>query len=139
MDCIFQQSGIQMEKKYALRLLDIYIENAVRIFDGGFGCDRAENAMFAAVDLLREDESLRPDFLSRVSDTLSKADVWRTDSDTMPLELIELAIHDLRWPEFHQLIKTRRSLFPLDTKHFSLTAAFDPDWCGREYYQRYRN
>lgn len=85
-----------MENKYALRLLDIYIENAVRIFDGGFGCDRAENAMFAVVDLLRDDESLRPDFLSRVSDTLSQADVWRTDSGTMPLELIELAIHDLR-------------------------------------------
>ncbi|WP_313200384.1 hypothetical protein [Rhizobium sp.] len=128
-----------MEKKYALRLLDIYIENAVRIFDGGFGCDRAENAMFAAVDLLREYESLGPDFLSRVRDTLSKADVWRTDSGTMPLELIELAIHDLRWPEFQQLIETRRSMFPLDTKHISLKAAFDPNWCGREYFQRYRN
>ncbi|TWF49771.1 hypothetical protein [Neorhizobium alkalisoli] len=127
-----------MEDNDAVKLLDIYIENAVRIFGGGFGCDRAENEMFATVDLLREKESLRPEFLRRVSATLTRADVWETGSGDVPLELVELAIHELRWPEFRQLIELRRSLFPLDTKHLSLVGAFDPDWIDREYYQRYR-
>jgi len=127
-----------LEDCYAVKLLDIYIENAVRIFRGGFGCDRAENAMFATVELLREEKSLRPEFLRRVGITLTKADVWETGSNGVPLELVELAIHELRWPEFRQLIEVRRSLFPLDSRHLSLLAAFDRDWIDRDYYQRYR-
>ena len=126
-----------MDTQYARKLLDIYIENTWRIFHGRFGCDRAETAMFAAIDFVREEEGLRPYFLQRVRETLSDSDGWGAGAGGMPRELILLAIHELRWPEFHQLIEMRRAQFPHDLLFHSLLAAFEPDWEDREFYQHY--
>lgn len=128
-----------MRVENAVKLLDIYIANAWSIFHAGFGCDRAESAMFSAIDLLGEEDGLRAEFLVRAQTTMSTVDGWGTEAGATPLELIELAIHELRWPEFNPLIETRRSLFPLDIRHLDLLAAFDRDWTDREYYRRYRS
>jgi hypothetical protein len=127
-----------MQHDYAVKLLDIYVGNAWQIFNAGFGCDRAEAAMFAVIDLLREFEELRPDFLQRVSLTSGKVDCWGTEPGAVPRELIELAIHELRWPEFLQLIEHRRLSFKHDRSHIALLEAFEANWPDREYYQRYQ-
>jgi len=127
-----------VENQYARKLLDIYIESVWRILHGRFGCDRAETAMFAAIDFVREEEGLRSYFLQRVREALSDSDgLGGAGADGMPRELVLLAIHELRWPEFHDLIEMRRSQFPRDLFFHSLLAAFKPDWEDREFYQRY--
>ncbi|KQT01811.1 hypothetical protein ASG50_19170 [Rhizobium sp. Leaf386] len=127
-----------MEHSYAVKLLDIYIANAWRIFDANFGNNRAESAIFAVVDLLHERADLKEEFLRLAKATLSEQEGFWTARAPVPLELLEVAVHELQWQEFHQIIETRRRLFPFDTKYKRLVDAFNPAWEDREYYQRYR-
>jgi hypothetical protein len=133
-----------MDAEYSRALLDILIENASRILLARFGLDRAEATFFDIIDLLREDPSLKEDFLARVRTTLERRHPWGSDEGSVPRELIELAAHELRWPEFKELAEARlRDIFKGDSSLASsdmvrsIPAAYDDDWEDREFYRRY--
>lgn len=133
-----------MDPEAARILLNILIENAARILRAYFGVDRAEGAFFEVIDLLREERVLKGYFLERVDQTLAQRDKSGLGEGSVPRELIELAAHELRWPEFKELAEKRlhrffhgdRSLAASDTAD-SISAAFDDSWEDREFYKRY--
>ena len=133
-----------MDAEWSRKLLEILIDNASRILEAKFGVDRAETTFFDIIDLLREDPLLKEDFLARVRTTLERHDSWGMEEGSVPRELIELAAHELRWPEFRELAEGRLQgifrgdsvLARSDMVH-SIPAAFDDDWEDRMFYRRY--
>jgi hypothetical protein len=127
--------------EHAQKLLDIYISNAKSILDANFGVDRAESALFDVIYTLQENVMLRQYFLERVKNTLSRADCWFGE---IPTELIELAVHELKWPEFLELSKKRIDDFWHGDVTFAIgdvagrmLAAYNDDWEDRDFYQHY--
>jgi hypothetical protein len=121
-----------MDLEYSKKLIDILIDNASRILNAHFGVDRAESTFIDIIDLLREDQSLEDQplkayFLAKVRKTLEGPDPYGLDEGSVPMELIQLAVHELRWPEFRALSQKRRIL-----------EAYDDHWMNREFYRRYR-
>jgi hypothetical protein len=120
-----------MDPEYSKILLDILVDNARRILAAHFGVDRAESTFFDIIGLLREDQSvedqpLKAYFLARVRKSL-ESHPYGLDEGDVPMELIELTAHELRWPEFKALSQKRRIL-----------EAYDDHWRDREFYRRYR-
>jgi hypothetical protein len=128
----------------AKKLLEIYIENSIRILDSKFGVDRAESTMFDAIDLLRSYDELKPFFLRKVADSFSVRGHAFFDYDALPEELIELAAHELRWPEFLELADERiKNIFHGDKSlamgdiATSIRDAYCDDWEDKMFYKRY--
>ncbi len=126
------------------KLLVILIDNSSRILQAGFGVDRAESSFFDVIDLLREDHSLKSDFLKAVRTTLERRDPSGLEEGSVPRELIELATHELRWPELGELAGVRlKDLFGGDTALarsdmvHSIPKAYADDWADREFYLHY--
>lgn len=135
-----------MEPHCAVQLLGILIDNARRILDGGFGVDRAEHAFFQVIDFVDEEPVLRPGFLDLVQRTLRDRSPSGLDEGQVPRELIELAAHELRWPEFRILAEERRERFFGGSRSFaasdpaeSILKALEDDWEDRDFYTRYGN
>jgi hypothetical protein len=135
-----------MNIEYAERLLDIYIQNVTRILDSKFGVDRAENAMFDAISLLRDYSELRPVFLKKVADTFAIRSRDNFDYNTIPEEFIELCAHELRWAEILELAKDRvKAFFHGDVTlaagdvSCSIRDAYNDDWMDRMFYKHYNN
>jgi hypothetical protein len=59
------------------------------------------------IELLREEPKLKPFFLNLVQTTLADRCPSGTGDGQVPRELIELAAHELRWPEFVALASER--------------------------------
>jgi hypothetical protein len=134
-----------MESTAAIELIDILVENALRIMRAGFGVNRAESTFFEIIDLLREDTTLKAHFLDKVRITMAMRDPGRLEPGMVPKELIELAAHELRWREFQQLAQQRiADIFGGDealaigdlAQH--IPEALKDYWADREYYDRYR-
>lgn len=130
----------------AKKLLDIQIENALRILSVGFGVNHAEATFFDTIQLLREEKTLKQYFLERVRSTFSMPDVGRLDSGMVPGDLIELVAHELRWAELLELASKRiedcfhgnASLAVGDIAH-NIANAYRDDWDGREFYRHYQS
>ena len=133
-----------MEHQASIRLLDILIENGRRILLAYFGVDRAEATFFDVVALLREQPDLRAAFLERVQRTLQSRDPSGLGIGMVPREQIELAAHELRWPEFETLADERLHLFFHGDRELavsdparSIINAFQDSWEDREFYRTY--
>lgn len=129
-----------LDLEHAENLLIILIENCRRILSANFGVDRAEAAMFEVVDLVREHPGLRQLLLAKVKSALAKDLGAENSPDEIPSELIELAAHEFRWPEFVTLASDRVARFPnawCDTGRRIADAMVD-GWEDREFYRRYR-
>lgn len=133
-----------MENSAAVELLDILIGNSSRILLAGFGLRDAESAFFGVVDLLREVKGLKPCFLDRVGETFSRRALGGLGQGEVPVELIELVAHELRWPELIELARRRLDLvFHGDTSlavgdiAVRLPLAYVEQWEDREFYRRY--
>jgi hypothetical protein len=134
-----------MDFSYAEQLLAIYIENARRVLVAHFGVDRAERSFFDVVELLREEPKLSSLFLKAVRDSFIKHDPRSLDEGVLPRELVEVATHELRWPEFGEIARERIELkFGGDQRlaasdpAMAVLAAYDPAWEDREFYRKYR-
>jgi hypothetical protein len=128
------------------RLLVILVENSRRILNAQFGVDRAESSFFSIVDLLREKEHLKSDFLTLVAETMEKRDEWGLDEDSVPRELIELVAHEFRWPELLELCEARvQKMYGGDRSRavndisWHVPLAFDENWPDRNFYRHYRS
>lgn len=134
-----------MDTRFAIRLLDVLIENATRIMAAGFGVNWAESSFFDVVRLLREEENLKSYFLERVQAAFAMRAPGRLDPGTVPIELVELVTHELRWPELLELARERidnffggdEALAVGDITH-RLSEAYKDDWQDREFYRHYR-
>jgi len=133
-----------MDAECAKNLLDILIENSLRILRAGFGVNWAEATFFNIIDLVRSTPTLKEYFLERVRISLSFRDPGRLEPDGLPRELIELATHELRWIEFQNLANKRiQEFFGGDTSLAmgdivqAVAEAYDENWRDREFYSRY--
>ncbi|PZQ57039.1 MAG: hypothetical protein DI555_02650 [Novosphingobium pentaromativorans] len=118
----------------------IFIENCRRILSANYGVDRAEAAMFDVVDLVREHPGLRQVLLTKVRNTLAKDDGSGYLPDEIPSELIELAAHEFRWPEFETLASDRVARFPHAWCDIGrgIADAMADGWEDREFFRRYK-
>lgn len=133
-----------MDSVNAKILLDIHIENAIRILSAGFGVNHAEATFFDTIQLLREESVLKQYFLERVEETFAMPDVGRLDSGMVPGDLIELVAHELRWTELlglaskriENFFKGNASLAVGDIAH-NIAKAYSDDWENQEFYRHY--
>jgi hypothetical protein len=134
-----------MDVHFATKLLDILVENGSRILAAGFGVNWAESSFFDAVRLLRQEEVLRPHFLERVRVTFAARSPEQLNPGMVPIELIELVAHELRWPELLELAKQRVGKFfggdatlAIGDIARRLSEAYQENWQDREFYEHYR-
>lgn len=134
-----------MELCAAQTLIAIYIDNARRILRAQFGVDRAERSFFDVIELLREEPNLAPFFIQAVRDSFINRNPRSLDEEVVPRELIEIAVHELRWPEFAEIARERIQLqyrgderLAASDPAMAVLAAYDPAWEDREFYRRYQ-
>jgi len=117
------------------------IESVRRFLDGNFGIGPSENTMFAAVDLLRSEPALRKMLSQRIVKCLKP--FCEGTADVIPLELIELIAHELRWEEIREAAVHRANVMfgglhlALGDDSERVVEAFSDDWDGRMFYRRY--
>lgn len=134
-----------MDASFAKKLLDVLIENALRILAAGFGVNWAESSFFDVVRLLRQEEVLKGYFLERVRATFAMPAPGGLSPGTVPIELIELVAHELRWPELLELAQQRISTFfggdaalAIGDIAHRLSEAYEDKWQDREFYEHYK-
>ena len=69
-----------MDSAFAKKLLDVLIDNALRILGAGFGVNWAESTFFDIVRLLQRESNLRGYFLERASASGKSGSSTRTIS-----------------------------------------------------------
>lgn len=133
-----------MDIQFSTKLLNLLIENGLRVLAAGFGVDWAEGSFFDVVRLLREEKDLKPYFLDRVRATMLSPAPGQLEPGTVPPELIELVAHELRWPELLEIARLRiDKVFRGDATlavgdiAWHLPKAYDDAWEDREFYHRY--
>lgn len=134
-----------MKLEYSEKLLEILVENSMRILRFGFGLDNVESTFFEIVDLLRSIPELKRPFLAMVEVTMNSNEPGRLDVGMAPRELIELVAHELKWDEIRFLSEERiRNRFNGDRDSArgdiagSVIDSFDECWEDREFYKRLR-
>lgn len=135
-----------MDIKFGIRLLDVLVENCSRILTQGFGVNWAESAFFDVVRLLRQNDELKDYFLLKVQATFALRTPEILTPNTVPIELIELVAHELRWPQILELAHSRidtffngnESLAANDIEH-RLTRAYEDNWPNKIFYERYQH
>lgn len=108
------------------------------------GIETTENALFEIVEMLRGNESLKAQFLAMVERSFMNRSPSGLSENGVPRELVELATHELKWPEFAILADKRiqdlfggdESLAISDVSH-DVKKAYADDWEDREFFQRY--
>lgn len=135
-----------MDANFSQKLLDVLIENALRILAAGFGVNWAESSFFDIVRLLQKEEVLKEYFLERVRTTFAMSSPGSLDPGTVPTELIELVAHEFRWPELQVLAQQRintvfggDAMLAIGDVAHRLQEAYKDDWQDREFYEHYRN
>jgi hypothetical protein len=133
-----------METVLANRLLDILIDNAARILHAGYGLNHAGSTLFEVIQLLRQESSVVPYFLSKIEVTLEASDPGELKPGMVPRELIELAAHEFRWEILTVMAQQRvlrhfcgdAKLAIGDVAH-GIQEALLEDWPDREFYSFY--
>lgn len=128
------------------QLLNLYVDNARRILDSDFGVDRAERAFFDVIELLREEPRLRDVFVGDVRKMFLEHDPRGLGEGAIPRELVELATHELRWPEFGEIARQRiekrfggDAIMAASDPATTVLEAYDSAWEDREFYRRYQS
>lgn len=134
-----------MDANSAKKLLNVQIENALRVLDAGFGVNHAEAIFFDIVRLIEREPALKAHFLSRVEHTFNFPDIGSLCPGMVPGDLIEFIAHEFRWSELQELAKKRvKKLFGGDMAlaigdiSGRLDEAFRDDWPDREFYENYK-
>ena len=108
------------------------------------GIETVEDALFDIIDMLRSNPDLKPEFLAMVEQSFTHRDKSGLFDGGVPRELVELATHELRWPEFAILADQRiQTIFGGDNNlsisdvSQSVKAAYADDWEDRDLFERY--
>lgn len=136
-----------MDYHHEKRLLEILVGNVARILREGFGVNSAESALFSVVDLLRTGSpELKEHFLGLADATLAISDPGSLEEGIVPIELLELVVHELKWRELQGLAEKRviekfggdlsRALGDVSRRIFDASST---DWLDREFYARYQS
>lgn len=110
----------------------------------GYGIETTEDALFEIVEMLRGNESSKAQFLAMVERSFMNRSPSGLSENGVPRELVELATHELKWPEFSILADKRiqdffggdEGLAISDVAH-GVKQAYADDWEDREFFQRY--
>lgn len=124
--------------------LAVAISDLSNALNEGYGIETTEDALFEIVEMLRENESLKAQFLAMVERSFMSRSPSGLSENGVPRELIELATHELKWPEFAILADKRiqdlfggdEGLAISDVSH-GVKQAYADDWEDREFFQRY--
>jgi hypothetical protein len=137
-------NDVPMNSEWARKLLDLLVENSLRILRAGFGVNSVESVFFDIIGLLRSHPTLKPYYLERVRATLMLPDPGLLDAGMLPRELIELSAHELQWDELRHLANERiQRVFGNDSALAvgdiaqTVLGAFRSDWPDREFYRHY--
>jgi hypothetical protein len=110
----------------------------------GRGIETVESALFDIIDMLREDLHLKNQFLAMVEVSFCNRSPSGLDKNGVPRELVELATHELKWPEFKVLANKRiqrvfggNELLAISDVAYSLNQAYADDWEDRDLFERY--
>lgn len=127
-------------------LLDIFIENSSKVLRSGFGVNYAEPSFFSVIDFLKEEPALKDYLIPRISSVLRENDPTSVDLKVgkIPVELIELIAHEMRWDELRALANQRIkdkyngdwSFAPGDISQ-RIIDALGNKWEDRQFYKRY--
>ena len=135
-----------MDTSYAKELLVILIGNVAKILNKGFGVNHAEPSLFQVLNLLNQESDLKDKFLEMVRFTLFANDPGNNDQGMVPVELIELVAHELRWPELKEIANDRiNSKFNADRSlaigdvSMRIYDAFSDEWEDRVFYTNYQS
>lgn len=124
--------------------LAVAISDLSNTLSEGYGIETTEDALFEIVEMLRGNESLKAQFLAMVERSFMNRSPSGLSENGVPRELVELATHELKWPEFAILADKRiQDLFGgdessaiSDVSH-GVKQAYADDWEDREFFQRY--
>lgn len=124
--------------------LAVAISDLSNTLNEGYGIETTEDALFEIVEMLRGDESLKAQFLAMIERSFLNRSPSGLSENGVPRELVELATHELKWPEFAILADKRiqdlfggdESLAISDVSH-AVKKAYADDWEDREFFQRY--
>lgn len=124
--------------------LTVAISKLSNTLNEGYGIETTEDALFEIVEMLREDEALKIPFLAMVERSFMNRSPSGLAENGVPRELVELATHELKWPEFGILADKRiqdlfggdEGLAISDVSH-GVKQAYADDWEDREFFQRY--
>ncbi len=134
-----------MDSGFATKLIDILIENSVRVLSSGYGVDWAESSFFAVIRLLRREKYLKGYFLEKVSIAFDFRDPSCSEAEAiMPMELIELVAHEMRWTELQELAWKRINKYFKGDMSFAagdisyrIFEAYDDNWSDKDFYDYY--
>lgn len=108
------------------------------------GIETVEEALFDIIDMLRENPDFKAEFLEMIARSFTHRSPSGLFDGGVPRELVELATHELKWPEFAVLADRRiQNIFhgddSLATSDVSqgVKAAYADDWEDRDLFQRY--
>jgi hypothetical protein len=134
-----------MDIEYAKKLMDILIENSVRILRAGFGVNAAESAFFTVITLLKEKPDLKTYFLARTISTLSLSELGYLTEGEIPEELLDLVAHETRWDEMKAIAEKRiRDIYHGNSNDAvgdvaqRIIEALSDNWPDREFYKHYQ-
>lgn len=120
------------------------ISDLSNTFKEGYGIEVTEDALFKIIDMIRVDQERKVEFLDMVERSFMERDPSGLCKNGIPRELVELATHELRWPEFATLADKRlHSIFGGDEQLAAsdvsqgIKRAYADDWEDREFFQRY--
>jgi hypothetical protein len=120
------------------------ISNLSNNLNEGFGIETVEDALFEIIEMLKEDAALKSQFLGMVERSFADRSPSGLTEGGVPRELVELATHELKWPEFGVLAEKRindifggdESLAISDVAN-GVKQAYADDWEDREFFKRY--
>lgn len=124
--------------------LEAAISDLSKTLNEGFGIETTEDALFKIIDMLRSDHDRKAQFLKMVQQSFMNRDPSGLYENGVPRELVELATHELRWPEFANLADNRVHLLFGGDERLAISdvsqgvkRAYADDWEDREFFQRY--
>lgn len=110
----------------------------------GVGIETTEEALFEIVDMIRIDPVQKVQFLSMVEQSFMNRDPSGLSKNGVRRELVELATHELKWPEFEVLANKRIQDFFAGNEGLAISdvsngvkQAYADDWEDREFFQSY--
>jgi hypothetical protein len=124
--------------------LSLAISDLFTTLNEGRGIEAVEGDLFEIIDMLREDPKLKSQFLEMAEQTFKKRWPYALGENSVPSELLELATHELRWPEFEILANKRiqdifggDELLAISDVSYGIKQAYADDWEDRQFFHRY--
>lgn len=127
-----------------MMVLETAISDLSKTLGEGYGIETTEDALFEIIDMIRSDPVQKARFLSMVEQSFANRDPSGLFENGVPRELVELATHELKWPEFAIIADKRiRDLFAgneglaISDVSNGVKQAYADDWEDREFFQKY--